>query len=90
MYSVRAEGVSPLERCPHFREWYVQGLMELRPEDVSLLERCPHYIQGSYQSRDGYKATFHPATPCRGAGVIPQKFYLGNLTILRFACCCEV
>ena len=35
--------VSLLERCPHFRGWYVQASMELRPEDVSLLERCPHF-----------------------------------------------
>ena len=34
------EDVSLLERCPHFRGWYVQ---ELGPEDVSLLERCPHF-----------------------------------------------
>ena len=33
------EGVSLLERCPHFRGWYVQAAMELEPEDVSLLER---------------------------------------------------
>ena len=39
------EDVSLLERCPHFRGWYVQASMELGPEDVSLLERCPHYIQ---------------------------------------------
>ena len=39
------EDVSLLERCPHFRGWYmyVQVSMELRPEDVSLLERCPHF-----------------------------------------------
>ena len=44
------EDVSLLERCPHFRGWYVQAsmyrlvsLMELGPEDVSLLERCPHF-----------------------------------------------
>ena len=33
----------PLERCPHFRGWYVQASVELGPEDVSLLERCPHF-----------------------------------------------
>ena len=33
------EDVSLLERCPHFRGWYVQALMELGPEDVSLLYR---------------------------------------------------
>ena len=47
------EDVSLLERCPHFREWYVQGSMELGPEDVSLLERCPHfrgwYVQASME-----------------------------------------
>ena len=37
------EDVSLLERCPHFRGWYVQASMELGPEDVSLLERCPHF-----------------------------------------------
>ena len=35
------EDVSLLERCPHFREWYVLASMDLGPEDVSLLERCP-------------------------------------------------
>ena len=35
--------VSLLERCPHFRGWYVQASLELGPEDVSLLERCPHF-----------------------------------------------
>ena len=34
------EDVPLLERCPHFRGWYVQASMELGPEDVSLLERC--------------------------------------------------
>ena len=37
----REEGGSLLERCPHFRGWYVQASMELGPEDVSLLEGCP-------------------------------------------------
>ena len=37
------EDVSLLERCPHFRGWYVQASMELGPEDVSLLERSPHF-----------------------------------------------
>ena len=32
------EDVSLLERCPHFRGWYVQASMELGPEDVSLLK----------------------------------------------------
>ena len=35
--------VSLLERCPHFRGWYVQASMELGPKDVSLLERCRHF-----------------------------------------------
>ena len=49
------EDVSLLERCPHFRGWYVQASMELGPEDVSLLERCPHfrgwymYVQASME-----------------------------------------
>ena len=34
------EGVSLLERCPHFRGCYVEASMA---EDVSLLERCPHF-----------------------------------------------
>ena len=42
-----SEDVSLLERCPHFRGWYVQASMELGPEDVSLLERCPHF-RGRY------------------------------------------
>ena len=37
------EDVSLLERCPHFRGWYVQASMELGPKDVPLLERCPHF-----------------------------------------------
>ena len=45
--------MSLLERCPHFRECYVQASMELGPEDVSLLERCPHfrecYVQASME-----------------------------------------
>ena len=48
------EDVSLLERCPHFRGWYVQSSMELGPEDVSLLERCPHfrgwYVQASMEA----------------------------------------
>ena len=40
MYRLGPEDVSLLERCPHFRGWYVQASMELGPEDVSLLERC--------------------------------------------------
>ena len=47
------DNVSLLERCPHFRGWYVQASMELGPEDVSLLERCPHfkgwYVQTSME-----------------------------------------
>ena len=45
--------MSLLERCPHFRGWYLQASMELGPEDVSLLERCPHfrgwYVQASME-----------------------------------------
>ena len=37
------EDVSLLERCPHFRDCYVQTSMELGTEDVSLLEECPHF-----------------------------------------------
>ena len=32
------EDVSLLERCPHFRGYYVQASMELGPEDVSIKE----------------------------------------------------
>ena len=49
---VPAEDVSLLERCPHFRGWYVQASMELGPEDVSLLERCLYrgwYVQASME-----------------------------------------
>jgi galactokinase len=35
-------------------------------------------IEKSYQSREGEKATFYITTPCRGAGVVAQKFYLGK------------
>ena len=35
---LRPADVSLLERCPHFRGWYVQASMELGPEDMSLLE----------------------------------------------------
>ena len=37
-----------LERCPHFKGWYVQALMELGPKEVSLLERCPRSFQRWY------------------------------------------
>ena len=30
------EDVSLLERCPHFRGWYVQASMELRPKEICL------------------------------------------------------
>ena len=30
------EDVSLLERCHHFRGWYVQASMELGPEDVRV------------------------------------------------------
>ena len=39
------EDVSLLERCPHFRGWYVQASMEFGPEDVSLLERFSFSLQ---------------------------------------------
>ena len=46
------EDMSPLERCPHFRGWYVQA-SKLGLEDVSLLEMCPHfrgwYVQASME-----------------------------------------
>ena len=35
--------MSLLEKCPHFRGWYVRASMELGPEDVSLLEKCPYF-----------------------------------------------
>ena len=43
------EDVSLLERCPHFRGWYVHASIELGPEDVSLLERCPISESGMYR-----------------------------------------
>ena len=55
-----SEDVPLLERCPHFRGWYVQTSIELGSEDVSLLERCPHfrgwYVQASmvYIRNEGY------------------------------------
>ena len=39
--------MSLIERCPHFRRYYVQASMELGPEDVTLLERFPIYIPTS-------------------------------------------
>ena len=44
------EDVPLLERCPHFRGWYVQASMKLGPEDVSLLERCPHFSNSFFTS----------------------------------------
>ena len=41
------------------------------------IKEGPHFSQRSYRSREEEKATFYEATPCRGAGVIAQKFYLG-------------
>jgi galactokinase len=35
-------------------------------------------IEKSYQSREGEKATFYITTPCRRAGVVAQKFFLGK------------
>ena len=43
------EDVSLLERCPHFRGWYVQTSMESGPEDVSLLERVLNSEGGMYR-----------------------------------------
>ena len=45
MYEQAAMELGPedVERCPHFRGYYVQASMELGPEDVFLLERCPHF-----------------------------------------------
>ena len=48
---MRADDVSLLEKCPHFRGWYVPPSMELGPEDVSLLKRCPHF-SGMYGSME--------------------------------------
>ena len=48
------EDVSLLEKCPHFRGWYVQASMELGPEDVvSSFQRvvcteAPNQPQVSY------------------------------------------
>ena len=44
-------GPEDVEKCPHFRGWYVvQASMELGPEDVSLLERCPHFREWYVQA----------------------------------------
>ena len=63
------EDVSLLERCPHFRGWYVQASIELGPEDVSLLERCPHfrgwYVQPSMELGPAY--TIYIALPNKTA-----------------------
>ena len=52
-WSLGPEVVSLLERCPHFRVYYVQASMDLGPEDVSLLQRYPHfrghYVQSSME-----------------------------------------
>ena len=37
------EDVSLLERCPHFRGWYVQASMELGPEDVSPIREVSSF-----------------------------------------------
>ena len=44
------EDVSLLERCPHFRGWYVQASMELGPEDMSLLESFSFFAAGESKS----------------------------------------
>ena len=56
------EDVSLLEKCPHFRGWYVQASMELGPEDVSLLERCPHRLQEA-GSQCCVLVPLHPGPP---------------------------
>ena len=53
----------------------VLGIVGVR----SALTRVVVSLQQSYQSRHGKKATFYLATPCRGAGIVPQKFYLGTV-----------
>ena len=35
--------VSPLERCPHFRGWYIEA---------DLLERCPHFRGWYIEARE--------------------------------------
>ncbi|CAI8054258.1 Galactokinase [Geodia barretti] len=50
---------------------------------VTLLKRSAMQstiarIQESYESRNGEKATFYIATPCGGAGDIPQKLVVGK------------
>ena len=49
------EDVSLLERCSHFRGWYVQVSMELGTEDVSLLGRCPRLREWYLLSIEGYQ-----------------------------------
>ena len=47
------EDVSLLERCPHFRGWYIQASMELGPEGMSQVHanllRWMRRIDGSFQ-----------------------------------------
>ena len=67
------EDMSLLERCPHFRGWYVPASMELGPEDVSLLERCPHsrgcYVQASMK--------FEPEDTIGAGGAVAPPLFDG-------------
>ena len=62
-----------LERCPHFRGWYVQASMELGPEDVSLLERCPHFRGWYVQASTEFRRCV-PTTHFRGWYVISRNY----------------
>ena len=85
---LRSEDVSLLERCPHFRGWYVQASMELRLEDVSLLERCPHfrgwYVQASMELRPEDVSLLERCPHFRGwyTYVITYTVYMYSYTCL--------
>ena len=61
------EDVSLLERCPHFRGWYVQASMQLGPEDVFLLEKCPHFRGWYVLVRQTYQAHRDDSGPFKAA-----------------------
>ena len=72
------EDVSLLERCPHFRGWYVQASMELGPEDVSLLERCPHF-RGWYVQASDIRHNLHSIHHLLNYFPAPQEAAVYNI-----------
>ena len=69
------EDVSLLERCPHFKGWYVQASMELEPEDVSLLERCTSSFQRVVETYPLFKV----GSPPRSASLESELCRLINI-----------